>query len=69
MKLIRRGNIDTSVRMSKVEREIEVLRVCFSLSDVVFIFILFVDPLISYQNERAQNYRPLNIQILSASTT
>ena len=27
VKLIRRGNIDTSVRMSKVEREIEVLRV------------------------------------------
>ncbi|KIK32363.1 hypothetical protein CY34DRAFT_69010, partial [Suillus luteus UH-Slu-Lm8-n1] len=26
VKLIRRGNIDTSVRMSKVEREIEVLR-------------------------------------------
>jgi len=28
VKLIRRGNIDTTVRMSKVEREIEVLRVC-----------------------------------------
>lgn len=28
VKLIRRGNIDTNVRMSKVEREIEVLRVC-----------------------------------------
>jgi protein-serine/threonine kinase len=28
VKLIRRGNIDTQVRMSKVEREIEVLRVC-----------------------------------------
>ena len=28
VKLIRRGNIDTSARMSKVEREIEVLRVC-----------------------------------------
>ena len=28
VKLIRRGNIDTAVRMSKVEREIEVLRVC-----------------------------------------
>ena len=27
VKLIRRGNIDTAVRMSKVEREIEVLRV------------------------------------------
>lgn len=27
VKLIRRGNIDTQVRMSKVEREIEVLRV------------------------------------------
>lgn len=27
VKLIRRGNIDTTVRMSKVEREIEVLRV------------------------------------------
>ena len=27
VKLIRRGNIDSSVRMSKVEREIEVLRV------------------------------------------
>ena len=27
VKLIRRGNIDTSARMSKVEREIEVLRV------------------------------------------
>lgn len=31
VKLIRRGNIDTSVRMSKVEREIEVLRVCAGL--------------------------------------
>lgn len=31
VKLIRRGNIDTSVRMSKVEREIEVLRVRASL--------------------------------------
>ena len=30
VKLIRRGNIDTSARMSKVEREIEVLRVRFS---------------------------------------
>lgn len=28
VKLIRRGNIDTTIRMSKVEREIEVLRVC-----------------------------------------
>lgn len=28
VKLIRRGNIDSTVRMSKVEREIEVLRVC-----------------------------------------
>jgi len=28
VKLIRRGNVDNSVRMSKVEREIEVLRVC-----------------------------------------
>ena len=28
VKLIRRGNIDTSAHMSKVEREIEVLRVC-----------------------------------------
>lgn len=27
VKLIRRGNIDSTVRMSKVEREIEVLRV------------------------------------------
>lgn len=27
VKLIRRGNIDSAVRMSKVEREIEVLRV------------------------------------------
>ena len=27
VKLIRRGNIDSSLRMSKVEREIEVLRV------------------------------------------
>ncbi|KAJ7030140.1 hypothetical protein C8F04DRAFT_962064 [Mycena alexandri] len=27
VKLIRRGNVDTAVRMSKVEREIEVLRV------------------------------------------
>lgn len=27
VKLIRRGNIDTTVRMTKVEREIEVLRV------------------------------------------
>ena len=32
VKLIRRGNIDTSARMSKVEREIEVLRVRCSLS-------------------------------------
>ena len=31
VKLIRRGNIDSSVRMSKVEREIEVLRVCIFL--------------------------------------
>jgi len=31
VKLIRRGNVDTSVRMSKIEREIEVLKVsrCF----------------------------------------
>ena len=27
VKLIRRGNIDSAVRMSKIEREIEVLRV------------------------------------------
>ncbi len=32
VKLIRRGNVDTTVRMSKVEREIEVLRVSPSLS-------------------------------------
>lgn len=31
VKLIRRGNIDTAVRMSKVEREIEVLRASLSL--------------------------------------
>ena len=31
VKLIRRGNIDSSVRMSKVEREIEVLRVRIQL--------------------------------------
>lgn len=31
VKLIRRGNIDSSVRMSKVEREIEVLRVSIFL--------------------------------------
>lgn len=30
VKLIRRGNVDSTVRMSKVEREIEVLRVCSS---------------------------------------
>lgn len=29
VKLIRRGNVDTAVRLSKVEREIEVLRVSF----------------------------------------
>lgn len=33
VKLIRRGNVDTSVRMSKVEREIEVLRVRSLYSD------------------------------------
>lgn len=31
VKLIRRGNVDTSVRLSKVEREIEVLKVIFSI--------------------------------------
>lgn len=31
VKLIRRGNVDTVVRLSKVEREIEVLRVRFSV--------------------------------------
>lgn len=33
VKLMRRGNVDSAVRMSKVEREIEVLRVrfCFRL--------------------------------------
>lgn len=36
VKLIRRGNIDSSVRMSKVEREIEVLRVRLQ-------FFFFVD--------------------------
>lgn len=34
VKLIRRGNIDSSVRMSKVEREIEVLRVCSTFLSV-----------------------------------
>lgn len=32
VKLIRRGNVDNSVRMSKVEREIEVLRVSLFVS-------------------------------------
>ena len=36
VKLIRRGNIDTAVRMSKVEREIEVLRVCLVFSTKYF---------------------------------
>lgn len=41
VKLIRRGNIDTSARMSKVEREIEVLRVrCYPLCHTT----LFVRP-------------------------
>ena len=31
VKLMRRGNIDSSVRMSKVEREIDVLKVCILL--------------------------------------
>jgi hypothetical protein len=31
VKLIRRGSVDSTVRMSKVEREIEVLRVSYSL--------------------------------------
>lgn len=35
VKLIRRGNIDTQVRMSKVEREIEVLRVCVLLTTLI----------------------------------
>lgn len=35
VKLIRRGNIDTTVRMSKVEREIEVLRVRFGDASVI----------------------------------
>ena len=39
VKLIRRGNIDTSARMSKVEREIEVLRVrCRSLCHLFSLF-------------------------------
>lgn len=40
VKLIRRGNVDSTVRMSKVEREIEVLRVrclCF------FVLIFFLN--------------------------
>jgi len=44
VKLIRRGNIDTTVRMSKVEREIEVLRVraCLHLG-VIFVTPMSVD--------------------------
>jgi len=36
VKLIRRGNVDSAVRMSKVEREIEVLRVSAFNTDHVF---------------------------------
>ena len=36
VKLIRRGNIDSSVRMSKVEREIEVLRVRAHITLITF---------------------------------
>lgn len=36
VKLIRRGNVDTVVRLSKVEREIEVLRVRFSVFSFLF---------------------------------
>jgi hypothetical protein len=51
VKLIRRGNIDTSARMSKVEREIEVLRVRFrplchliSLSGLIEMFSVALRP-------------------------
>lgn len=37
VKLIRRGNVDSSVRMSKIEREIEVLKVSSHLSRRVFL--------------------------------
>lgn len=43
VKLIRRGNIDTAVRMSKVEREIEVLRVCgYCFSVMVTVTLIYV---------------------------
>ena len=32
VKLIRRGSVDNALRMSKVEREIDVLKVCFLIS-------------------------------------
>jgi hypothetical protein len=47
VKLIRRGNIDSSVRMSKVEREIEVLRVSDSKSKVTAGHVLTPRPRLS----------------------
>ncbi len=43
VKLIRRGNVDSSVRMSKIEREIEVLKVFLTCSycEYLLIFLLF----------------------------
>jgi protein-serine/threonine kinase len=40
VKLIRRGNIDSSARMSKVEREIEVLRVGFFFDSLHHAYLL-----------------------------
>jgi len=51
VKLIRRGNLESTARMSKVEREIEVLRVNFHL-------ITFRLPLTSCPDPQAPAYRP-----------
>lgn len=56
VKLIRRGNVDTTVRMSKVEREIEVLKVLFSSFRGAFL-------------SSEHRCRRSNIQISSAFTT
>ena len=57
VKLIRRGNIDSSVRMSKVEREIEVLRVR------VFLVVIFTRTFVTVDT------RPSNTPTSSVSTT
>ncbi len=57
VKLIRRGNIDSSVRMSKVEREIEVLRVRTLVAVISIRAFVTVD------------VRPSNTPTSSASTT